>query len=119
MAELAGTDDAGTDIAAVLETQRAELESELERLTSTRSEAGGISFGKRVGEGTSIAVDRLSSVAAHDRLRQKLSSVHRAQQKLVEGTYGSCDVCGEPIPADRLEALPYAVRCVHHASTKR
>lgn len=112
-------DIAPDPIAAVLETQRVELESELDRLTATRGEAGGISFGKRVGEGTSIAVDRLSSVAAHDRLGQKLVSVRRAQEKLAEGTYGSCDVCGEAIPVERLEALPYAVLCVPHASKTR
>lgn len=106
-------------IVAVLEAERVELESELQRLTATTGEAGGISFGKRVGEGTSIAVDRLSSVAAHDRLSQKLTSVRRAQEKLTEGTYGRCDVCGEPIPAERLEALPYAALCVQHASTRR
>jgi len=106
-------------VAGVLEAQRVELESELERLTATQSEAGGISFGKRVGEGTSIAVDRLSSVATHDRLRHKLTSVHRAQQKVADGTYGRCDVCAEAIPAERLEALPSAVLCVQHASTQR
>jgi len=111
--------DEAERVAAVLEAQRTELESELERLTATRSEAGGISFGKRVGEGTSIAVDRLSSVAAHDRLGRKLVSVRRAQEKMAEGTYGMCDACGRPIPAERLEALPYAALCVHHASTTR
>lgn len=106
-------------VAAVLRAERGDLESELDRLTASRGEAGGISFGKRVGEGTSIAVDRLSSVAAHERLNNKLTSVRRAQDKLVEGTYGHCDVCGEPIPAERLEALPYAVVCMQHASTGR
>jgi len=41
----------------------------------------------------------------------------RALQKLDEGSYGICDVCGEPIPAGRLEARPWAVRCVKDSGT--
>jgi DnaK suppressor protein len=41
--------------------------------------------------------------------------VVRALEKLDEGTYGSCDVCGRPIPEGRLEALPWAVLCVEDA----
>ena len=39
---------------------------------------GSISFGKRVGEGTSMAVDRLSQVAVHDKLQVTLADVDRA-----------------------------------------
>ena len=44
---------------------------------------GGISFGKRVGDGTSLAVERLSQVAAHDRLQDMLADVVRAEQRLL------------------------------------
>jgi RNA polymerase-binding transcription factor DksA len=27
-------------------------------------------------------------------------------------TYGTCERCGNPIPAERLEALPWAILCV-------
>ena len=40
----------------------------------------------------------------------------RAIAKLDEGTYGSCDACGEPIGDERLEFRPYATRCVQHAT---
>jgi DnaK suppressor protein len=54
------------DIAAVLAAKRTALERQLDVLTASQSDTGGISFGKRVGEGTSLAVERLSQVAAHD-----------------------------------------------------
>nr|WP_231134935.1 TraR/DksA C4-type zinc finger protein [Motilibacter deserti] len=31
------------------------------------------------------------------------------------GTYGRCEVCGEPIPAERLEVRPSARTCVRCA----
>jgi DnaK suppressor protein len=105
-------------IAGALEAKRAELESELAQLSAPTGEQGSISFGKRVGEGTSMAVDRLSLVGSHDRLRAMLADVHRAQDKLTEGSYGRCDVCCAAIPAERLDARPWAVRCVTHATSR-
>jgi DnaK suppressor protein len=97
---------------AALEAKRAELTAELDALSAPSGDTSGISFGKRVGEGTSMAVERLSQVAAHDRLQVMLADVDRARAKLDEGTYGTCDRCGGPVPAGRLEALPWAVLCV-------
>ena len=102
-------------LGSLLAVKQAELEAELAGLEGASQPveiAGSISFGKRVGDGTSVAVERLSQVAAHDRLQQTLADVARAQVKLNEGSYGRCDRCGQPIPAARLEALPWAVRCV-------
>ena len=39
--------------------------------------------------------------------------------KLDEDTYGICDVCGAPIGRERLEAIPWAVRCIDHAAGSR
>lgn len=105
-----------TDIAETLHAKRAELLAQLGILEEKPSDHGSISFGKRVGEGTSMAVDRLSQVAVHDRLQTTLADVERALAKLDEGTYGTCDVCGEPIGEERLEVLPWAVRCVADAA---
>ena len=105
-------------VAEVLARKRAEVEAEMAGLTARPDQAGDISFGKRVGDGTSIAVERITQVAAHDRLRSVLAEVQRAQQKLAEGTYGECDVCGSPIPPERLEALPWTTRCVEDAARR-
>jgi len=98
-----------------LQAKRAELLSQMGVLEEKPTDHGSISFGKRVGEGTSMAVDRLSQVAVHDRLQTTLADVERALAKLDEGSYGRCDVCGDPIDQERLEALPWAVRCVKDA----
>ncbi|CAN5718491.1 hypothetical protein BH20ACT23_BH20ACT23_28030 [soil metagenome] len=98
-----------------LTTQKADLEGELERMAAPPEEAGNISFGKRVGEGTSMAVDRLVQVEAYDQLRALLADVTRALDKFDEGSYGVCDRCGVEIPPERLEILPWAVLCVRCA----
>lgn len=104
---------------STLLAKKTDLERELTVLTEQPEEAGSISFGKRVGEGTSMAVDRLSQVAAHDKLQVTLADVDRALAKLADGTYGTCDECGQPIGAGRLEALPWAVLCVEDAGRKQ
>jgi DnaK suppressor protein len=106
------------DIAETLRAKRAELLQQMGVLEEKPSDHGSISFGKRVGEGTSMAVDRLSQVAVHDRLQSTLADVERALTKLEAGSYGTCDVCGEPIGDERLEAHPWAVRCVKDASRR-
>ena len=63
-------------------------------------------------------MDRLTQVAVHDRLQVTRADVVRALAKVDEGTYGSCDVCGRLIPEGRLEALPWAVRCLEDADRR-
>ena len=101
--------------------KRAELLDELGQLEAPpgeRGERGEIAFGKRVGEGTSMAVDRLSQVAVHDKLQLTMADVQRALVKIDEGSYGTCDVCGGPIGEERLEALPWATLCVEDSAQR-
>ena len=104
-----------TDTTRTLASKHAQLEQQLSEMSELPEENGDISFGKRVGEGTSQAVDRLSAVPAHARLQDMLAEVVRAEEKVADQTYGQCDVCGEPIGAARLEAKPWATRCIRHA----
>lgn len=99
-------------IAAALAEKREALEAQLAKITAVPADTTGISFGKRVGEGTSLAVERLSQIATHDRLQNTLAEVVRAQEKLREATYGRCDRCGEAVSEARLEAMPWATRCI-------
>lgn len=41
-----------------------------------------------------------------------LRHIERALEKIDDGTYGICDITGEPIPIARLEAIPYATMTV-------
>ncbi|MGI5863883.1 MAG: TraR/DksA family transcriptional regulator [Myxococcales bacterium] len=50
-----------------------------------------------------------------DARRRELLQVDAALARLDAGIYGTCVECGGPIELDRLEALPYALRCADDA----
>ena len=103
------------DADRLLAEREQRLEAELAELTRPPGELGTISFGKRVGEGTSMAVDRLAAVSAQEHLLAMLDEVQRARARIATGSYGTCEVCGEAIPEGRLEARPWATRCLAHS----
>jgi DnaK suppressor protein len=45
-----------------------------------------------------------------ERLQDRLDAIARAEARLEEGTYGLSVESGEPIPDERLEAIPWAER---------
>lgn len=68
-------------------------------------------------EGPTIAYERAQLATLVDQARAHLEQVEAAVARVAAGTYGRCVVCGEPIPAERLEARPSARTCVRHAVT--
>ena len=63
-------------------------------------------------EGATIAFERQQVVALLDAARRRLADVEAALERREAGGYGVCDVCGRPIPAERLVARPSARTCV-------
>ncbi len=59
--------------------------------------------------------EREKDITLHEHLRNELIDVDAALQKIENGTYGICEVSGEEIPFDRLEALPTAKTMIEHA----
>lgn len=107
-------------IVRALEERRSDLEEELASLTAVpRDPMAAVSFGKRIGDGTTEAVDRLNKVGAANSIAVTLADVEHALEKLADGTYGTCDGCGEAIPEERLEAIPWATLCISCARTRR
>ena len=106
-------------IAKELRARRDELTSELGDMTTVeRDPHASVSFGKRIGEGTTEAVERLNRVGTARELGAMLEDVDRALAKIEEGTYGICDRCGRLIPEARLEARPWSVLCVECATIR-
>jgi DnaK suppressor protein len=97
---------------AELEAIRADLRQRLGVFTATPERGTNLSFGKRIGDGTVEAVDRLNQIGVATRLESRLERVEHALDKLDEGTYGVCDVCGKPIDPRRLNAAPESTVCV-------
>jgi DnaK suppressor protein len=109
-----------------LDAVRAELEARRDRdrerlgVLAERPELGSaVSFGKRIGDGTSEAVSRLTDIGVGEVLERGLDRTDRALAKLDEGTYGICDRCGGPISLGRLKAMPDSVLCMDCSASER
>ena len=62
--------------------------------------------------------DELDEGLAED-LREQLAAVERAEQRLAAGTYGRSILSGEPIPDERLEAIPTAELTTEEEQARR
>jgi DnaK suppressor protein len=64
-------------------------------------------------EGTE-PTERERELAALARVQIDLADVDRALERLDDGSYGTCEVCGEAIPDDVLERAPVTRLCAGH-----
>jgi DnaK suppressor protein len=104
-----------SDLAAVergLRARHAELQARLSGLAKAPERGAGVAFGKRIGDGTTEAVSRLTDVGVGRSLEVSAEKVARALAKLEAGSYGRCDDCGGPIAPARLQAAPESVLCI-------
>ena len=67
-------------------------------------------------EGATIAFERSQVGTLVEEARHQLAEVEAARARLADGTYGTCERCGEPIGEGRLEARPTARTCIRCAA---
>lgn len=100
-----------------LEAIREKLKGDLVRLeedleTAQRELAAEAGNDDRISEIASMAVGRELDMSLEKNVRLLLVRVEEALEAITSGKYGICRSCGKEIPKERLEALPYAPRCV-------
>jgi DnaK suppressor protein len=95
--------------------RREALSAELDRLVEPPEAGASVSFGKRIGDGTTEAVERITSTATARSIFGSIGDIDSALAKIEAGSYGVCEKCGGEIPAARLEALPATSLCVECA----
>ena len=107
----------GMDVCTANHSAAARLETKLRRLLATTADLGNP--GCEAEQTHSDLIDLAQAAAGRDAseaLRSLLGElrqdVERALARLGTGTYGICEECSEPIPLERLRALPEATRCV-------
>ncbi|HEX7131817.1 MAG TPA: TraR/DksA C4-type zinc finger protein [Iamia sp.] len=88
-------------------TQADTLQAEAESLVAD-IDPGDVQFDEESGEGDTLAVERERDLALSNQARQAVEEIDHALAKFELGTYGICEVSGEPIPTERLEAIPWA-----------
>jgi RNA polymerase-binding protein DksA len=112
-------------VRARLETERQRLQTEIDdlqtKVESAEVRREGSPFGKREEEATE-SFELEKRLALEKQVRANLADVEHALEKVHKGTYGLCDACGQPIPVERLEAMPHANLCMSckakHAKTR-
>lgn len=95
----------------VLEKRRAALKRILRHDLTGLREGVGIDIGDSVDNAVDDEFHHVSSQLAQSESRE-LAQIEEALGRIRQGSYGSCESCGEEIPLARLQALPYATRCV-------
>jgi RNA polymerase-binding transcription factor DksA len=83
------------------------LKAEADALVNER-EPGDVQFDDESGEGDSLAVERERDLALSAQARAAVELIDAALLRLEAGTYGICIHSGQPIPKERLEAIPWA-----------
>jgi DnaK suppressor protein len=108
-----------SDVRRELEAHRDETRERVEALAKRPELGSAQGFGKRIGDGTTEAISRLTEIGVGQTLESTLARTERALVKLDEGTYGACDACGKPIAPGRLSAMPDSVLCLDCAAAER
>jgi DnaK suppressor protein len=67
-----------------------------------------------VGDRAESALEREAMFASGESERELLLQIEDAMARMWEGTYGLCQEGGEPIPIERLRAVPWARCCATH-----
>lgn len=99
-----------------LESERKHLRGDLEQLEASGQpdevRREGSPFGKREEEATE-SFELEKRLAMTKQIRANLADTEHALSKFKKGTYGLCDVCGQPIDPERLEARPQSSLCLN------
>ncbi len=101
------------ELRAALEEQRENLRKEIiEQGGDPDSDDAAIDVERNFADSAHSTAERARLLSVMKALRSNLRWVDRALKKMDMGTYGTCERCGNPIPLERLEALPWAILCV-------
>lgn len=95
--------------------QRADLLAQLARLRGGdvgRAQASAAHYGQIEDSRAQVATERELEFALDEHESAALSVIDAALKRLEADVYGDCMDCGAPIPVERLQATPQALRCV-------
>jgi DnaK suppressor protein len=113
-------DQALGDVRVMLAGRRAELLERIARFAaSDPAETSNLNFGKRIGDGTTYAVERMTGAYQARTLYETVTEIEQALERLDDGSYGRCLSCAAAIPPERLSALPWAALCVPCSGSRR
>ena len=75
-------------------------------------EAEDETFDNHLGDAATVTFDREMDYSLEGNSGHVLAAIDEALTRIEEGTFGTCARCGKPIAEARLEAMPYATKCI-------
>ena len=106
---------AEVDFAELLRNERSHLQAQLTEL-GFADQGSGLNYDSNFADSSQVTAERGEAERLATELRESLDEVEAALERLTDGTYGLCEVCGKPIGAARLEAMPAARLCIADAA---
>ncbi len=103
---------------ALLLEERARYTRQADRLASEAAalvedmEPGDVQFDEESGEGDTIVVERERDLAMSAQALQAVTEIDAALARIDAGVYGLSILSGQPIPKERLRAIPWAAERV-------
>ena len=94
-----------------LSGQATRLENEANALIED-AEMGDVQFDEEGGQGDTLVVEREQDLTLSASARQTIEEIDAALERMKTGEYGYSVVSGQPIPKERLKALPWATELV-------
>ena len=64
------------------------------------------------GDMATVTFDRELDYTLEENEGRLLQAIDAALTRMDDGSYGACVSCGQPIGAERLEALPWTTQCI-------
>jgi RNA polymerase-binding protein DksA len=64
------------------------------------------------GDLATITLDREIDYTLEENEERVIAAIDAALERIDNGTYGTCQGCGQPIATDRLEAVPWTTQCI-------
>jgi RNA polymerase-binding transcription factor DksA len=98
--------------------ERASLVGQADRLEGEAAslmedlDPGDVQFDEESGEGDSLSAERDRDLALSAQARQMVSDIDAALLRIDDKSYGYSLISGQPIPKERLEAIPWATELV-------
>jgi DnaK suppressor protein len=109
-------ESSATDYAELLRSEQKGLRAQLEELGFRNVGDTGLNYDSNFADSSQVTAERGEAERLATELQETLDEVDAALARLEGGTYGKCEVCGKPIAAARLEAMPMARRCIVDAA---
>jgi RNA polymerase-binding transcription factor DksA len=108
------SEPAVADFRVTLETERADLARQLTELGY--GDTGSLNYDSNFADTSQVTAERGEAEVLAGELKEALLDVEGALARVAEGTYGSCQRCGQQISPARLEAMPATPLCITCAS---